>query len=529
MSHSPWQSVAERLRRRTASDGGRDLLVSPADAENQVSLETMPPASEAVHLQQMLDLMLRIDAFKDVPRSELPILALAFTTRVFSSGEVIVRQGDPGTELFFIQDGSVVVKTRTSAEAEEIEIAALHYGQYFGEAALLTDAPRNASVYASGREVTLSILTREQFQAYGLQSKMRLQIKDAELRNGLGILAMSCVSCKNLAKLFLALGIYLGSSIFIYQHFEGWSATDCLYFAVSTLLSVGYGDVRPSHAASRLYVVIFVALALIWVTVFIGDFLESLVTAEIRNEKARKALHIQQPQAIGIFDEDSQKRHRRWKLCKCVLAIVLLIGANMIIAKFLLDDAQTFIDALYFAIITLTTIGYGDIVPKRPEAKWAVMVVCLFGVPLFGFMLAQIVDIVYGKARDDQIHTVVGGLTTEKFDQLIEFCDGMAIAGAYNSKPQDSRRDQITPFEFLSFVMVKNDTMDIEDIRAIMANFSDLDTGTSGMLDVADLEEWQRRGAVNPACITRQSSNLGTEHGRSVSSEISLLSGSFSG
>ena len=88
----------------------------------------------------------------------------------------------------------------------EIEIATLHYGEYFGEASLLTRAPRNASVYASADEVVLSVLSKEQFESHNLRGKMDLQIKYAELNNGLGNAAKAFTSCKNFIKLVIALG-----------------------------------------------------------------------------------------------------------------------------------------------------------------------------------------------------------------------------------------------------------------------------------------------------------------------------------
>jgi len=324
-----------------------------------------------------------------------------------------------------------------------------------------------------------------------------------------------------LAKLVVALGLYLGLSIFIFNRYEGWNVTDCAYFTIVTFLTVGYGDQLVSHSVSKLYVVIFVVVSLLVLAAVIGDFLESLVTAEIKNEKAKKALNAQQP-AIGIFDQAGKKRRIYWRLFYCLSGLVALVGGNMLIAYFMLEAvhdslSSTFIECLYFSIVTLTTIGYGDVVPHTDEAKWAVMLMCLVGVPLFGLLLAQIVDVMYGRARSDQIHTVVGGLTSEKFDGMIEFCDGLAMSGAYNSRPQESRRDQITPFEFLCFIAVKNDTMSVEEIKAIMENFSELDLMKHGQLDRDDLLEWQQRGSFNATGSFSSGSRP------SVSSEMLLL------
>ncbi len=86
--------------------------------------------------------------------------------RVWESGSVIVRQGDPGRDFFVVVDGEVQVEREFDDEEREPEIIArLGIGQFFGELSLLTDQPRNASVVASTRCAVLS-LSRDAFETY---------------------------------------------------------------------------------------------------------------------------------------------------------------------------------------------------------------------------------------------------------------------------------------------------------------------------------------------------------------------------
>lgn len=59
-------------------------------------------------------------------------------------GQDVIRQGEPGNRFYIIARGTVAV--RRSEDGEETELARLHHGDAFGETALLSRAPRNASV-----------------------------------------------------------------------------------------------------------------------------------------------------------------------------------------------------------------------------------------------------------------------------------------------------------------------------------------------------------------------------------------------
>jgi CRP-like cAMP-binding protein len=75
--------------------------------------------------------------------------------RIYRDGEVIVREGEIGDRMYIVQSGRVRV-TR-NAEGEEIHLAELKEGDFFGELAIIEAEVRSATVRAFGDATLLSI------------------------------------------------------------------------------------------------------------------------------------------------------------------------------------------------------------------------------------------------------------------------------------------------------------------------------------------------------------------------------------
>jgi putative ABC transport system ATP-binding protein len=84
-----------------------------------------------------------VELFKALTPAELTHVAERMTKRHYLPGDVVIRQGDRGHELFLVSDGGVRV------ERSGQEVARLGPGDFFGELALLSGNPRNATVIAT--------------------------------------------------------------------------------------------------------------------------------------------------------------------------------------------------------------------------------------------------------------------------------------------------------------------------------------------------------------------------------------------
>lgn len=101
----------------------------------------------------------KIDFLSPLTASERAELASRAKTHLFARGETIVREGERTTEFYIVAEGELSVCT----EAARGEIARLSAGDFFGEMALLTGEPRNATVRAVD-DCVLYVIDKPTFQ-----------------------------------------------------------------------------------------------------------------------------------------------------------------------------------------------------------------------------------------------------------------------------------------------------------------------------------------------------------------------------
>ena len=96
-------------------------------------------------------------ALTDSDRQEFLQLA---RRRRFSRGEVIFHEGDPGDTMHLIAAGHVAVRATTPL-GDIAMLRVLRAGEFFGELALVSPGPRNATVAALDRVETLAIAKQQ--------------------------------------------------------------------------------------------------------------------------------------------------------------------------------------------------------------------------------------------------------------------------------------------------------------------------------------------------------------------------------
>jgi putative peptide zinc metalloprotease protein len=130
-----------------------DLRALSLQGEVFRSILTASPEAHA-HLAQLeerlhvIKFLKAASPFTKLDLDQLRRLADQLTPVSVQPGDAIVRQGEHGDACYLLRTGTAVVMA-TADDGAERELATLHPGTVIGEASLLTEAPRNATVRAA--------------------------------------------------------------------------------------------------------------------------------------------------------------------------------------------------------------------------------------------------------------------------------------------------------------------------------------------------------------------------------------------
>ena len=98
--------------------------------------------------QRVLELLRSMDLFGELAEPELAKIARLLKEHKVAENELIFNQGDPGDGLYIVLQGRVRIATTDSFGRERV-LAFYGPGEFFGDMAVLTGAPRSATATAS--------------------------------------------------------------------------------------------------------------------------------------------------------------------------------------------------------------------------------------------------------------------------------------------------------------------------------------------------------------------------------------------
>ena len=230
----------------------------------------------------------------------------------------------------------------------------------------------------------------------------------------------------------LAIWFFWGSALF--SQLLDITYGTALFFTVVSVLTIGLGDIAPSSVASRIMILVYS---------FSGVIILGLIIVMTRGiiqsssgpifffysvENQRSKLYEQQlhnPDYClsdeGAFDaiksirKRSRKRQRRNSIFITLLTFVLFTVLGSLVLYF--AERWDYFECLYFCLLSVITIGYGDLSPTTGCGRAFYVVWCLAAVPLMTVLISTVGDSLYEMSKS--IDANIGGyIYLKRFTQM---------------------------------------------------------------------------------------------------------------
>ncbi|KAK4790448.1 hypothetical protein SAY86_017752 [Trapa natans] len=211
------------------------------------------------------------------------------------------------------------------------------------------------------------------------------------------------------AFLFLCIYLFIGVAIYAFNrdHFSGLEThpvIDALYFCIVTLCTIGYGDIAPTTWQTKLFACFFVLIGFGFIDILLSgvvnyvlDLQESLILSGIKTGRARGESF---PAGSYIVDLEKGRMRIRLKVGLALGVVFLCIGIGALVLYFV--EELEWVDALYLAVMSVTTVGYGDRAFKKPEGRLFAAFWLLFSTLMVARAFMYLVE-----ARIDKRHRMV--------------------------------------------------------------------------------------------------------------------------
>jgi len=339
-----------------------------------------------------------------------------------------------------------------------------------------------------------------------------------------------------------------------------WSVWDALYFATVTLSTVGYGDRVPVNDGMKIFTIFYIIFGLCAVAGFIESMVWKIVKYHEKNAKAarlafagiaisayQKASDIKKPLSHIYFHAGLIRRlahsvsagfsehepkvikhlthegagvvHRMSShvpkscvyLCFHHDMVVTMLRSGFMFATPVLiggwimshSEDWPFLDGVYWAVVTCTTVGYGDLSLKHESSRIFTMLFIMIGVVWIGAVISNI-----GR------HWLERRLVQQKQDLLARSLSMDLLRALSLDKPGRPQLG-LDKCDFVCALLVQLHMVDKEDLIPLLKKFDDMDLDKTGVLPTD--EQSLKRIAARQRSGTKsldQSSRSGSKESR---------------
>ncbi|XP_010644564.1 two-pore potassium channel 1 [Vitis vinifera] len=278
----------------------------------------------------------------------------------------------------------------------------------------------------------------------------------------------------SLIKVIIVLSIYLGAGTLCFYLARHWmkgkktnGVLDAVYFCVVTMSTVGYGDLVPDSAATKLLACAFVFTGMALIALSLSKAADYLV--EKQEMLLIRALYM--PKHVGMAEilKEMETNKVRYKCLMVFLLLLLIITCGTVfLAKV---EKLSFVDAFYCVCSTITTLGYGDVSFSTEAGRAFAVLWILFGTISLAQFFLYVAELNTERRQKKLAKWVLGRKMTNVDLEVADLDDDGVVDVS----------------DFIIYKLKEMGKISQEDISLVMGEFEELDIDQSGTLSATDL------------------------------------------
>lgn len=286
---------------------------------------------------------------------------------------------------------------------------------------------------------------------------------------------------------YLLLATVMLNAVLSEPDFDG-NFVNSMYFIAITVTSVGYGDLSPKTTAGKGFMIVFIivgmGLATLCITkvtdLFLAAQQASVKTSRRRAEAAIEKDVARIKQKLGgltAVDIEKFKQKAREekpaedKWLKIAFHPVVVIVTNTLIGASVISSLEdiSFLDGIWWSVVTSTTVGYGDICPQTKGGRIFASFYAFFTIGIFGWAISQLAQ-----------------STIDENSEEISDASTFKLTAKWLAK-QGGNKGHVDKHDFTRAMLIAMGKATQEDFDKLSTRFDELDINGDGTLDSKDL------------------------------------------
>ena len=304
----------------------------------------------------------------------------------------------------------------------------------------------------------------------------------------------------------LIFACFIVGSTVMFHKLEGWSWGLSVYVCIVVLTTVGFGDVAPVTSGGKIFTIVYIfmsftivlsCLALVFAAVGTQtDRGQAQVLKALRNGDKTKLLEKEGASSelssspsqrrlrrLGSMNSQSSElaRHKRAEarrlyvhdLLEVSISLTLVICVFAFVVHY--NEGWGLLDSFYWSVVTVSTVGFGDMTPDKTSTRAVVAWLLIFFVAVWARSVAKMSSVVLDWISEYRMSEIMQGGVTDALMAELETDTGGDGSG------------KLERYEFAAYMLARLGRTPAADIDRIMEMFDDLDRDKSGSLDRNDI------------------------------------------